>query len=144
MTDGQVLQIFVVTDQHLPKCDQLGLSPMVIRNLAVPNNLQQAHFIIFEGHDKCAGLSPGHDEGINKRAHGPQFIINPHLMHSPFERRVIVSRKWIDLECEVAAVIGPDRMIDLIGVGVEDIDEWADGLIKQFEFSPIVQLKLCT
>lgn len=59
-------------------------------------------------------------------------------MHSPLERRVIVPRKGIDLECEVAAVIGLDRMIDLIGVGVEDIDEWTDGLIKQFEFSPIV------
>lgn len=35
-------------------------------------------------------------------------------------------------------------MIDLIRVGVEDIDERTDGLVKQFEFSSIVELKLGT
>ena len=65
-------------------------------------------------------------------------------MHSPLECCVIVPRKGIDLERKVAAVIGPNRVIDLIGVGIEDIDEWTDGLIKQFEFSAVVELKLRT
>lgn len=41
-------------------------------------------------------------------------------------------------------MIGPNGMIDLIGVGVEDIDERTDALIKQFEFSTVVELKLGT
>lgn len=144
MAEGQVLQIFVVADQHLPKGHQLCLGPMVICNLAIPDYLQQAHFVIFEGHHKGAGLPSSHDERINKRTHGPQFIINPHLVHSPLECCVVVPRKWINLERKVAAVIGPNRVIDLIGVGIEDIDEWTDGLIKQFEFSAVVELKLRT
>lgn len=65
-------------------------------------------------------------------------------MHSSFKHGVIVPGKRIDFDCKVAAVIGPDRMIDLIGVGVKDIDERTDGLIEQFEFSTVVQLELCT